>query len=414
MIAEIQLREGHFSEALDYARRALDFNRINVPALSVMAVTQRRLDRRADASNTQNQILEIDPLNHLAAAEAWLMTASEQNRNHLTSMIRSELPHESYLELAIYYADLGMAQEAIRILRLSPSHPIIDYWLAYLTKDDAPAESKRLLESAAQASPRLVFPFRNETLPVLQWALSQRRDWKTLYYAGLLNWSQGHNAEAATLLSECRMLPDYGPFYLTRAELAKKSGQEARIEDLEKARQLAPDEWRSWLALARQFSGSPSPAEALKALEMAKSGFEKFPGNFVLGMEYAKTLINLGRYQDALDVLARLTVLPYENASEGRVLYEKAHLLLAGECIRNRKYEEALAHIAKSREWPEHLGVGKPYDPDERLQAFMESYCSKKLGKDATSMDNSAIEKLRSDLKRTSPWKSELLTALSR
>jgi len=414
MIAEIQLKEGRLLDALAYARRALDFNRTDVPALSVMEVAQRKLGRQADASRTQSAILDIDPLNHLAAAEAWLMAASGRNRNRLTSSIRSEFPHESYLELAIYYADLGMTQEAIRILRLSPAHPIVDYWLAYLIKEDAPAESKTLLERAAQASPRLVFPFRSETMPVFQWALSQRRDWKTLYYAGLLLWSQGRYTEAAAMMAECKMLPDYGPFYLTRVELAKKIGQAPRIEDLEKTRELAPDEWRSWLALAREFSGSPSVTEARKGLEFAKSGFEKFPGNFVLGMEYAKALIDTAGYRDALAVLDRLTVLPYENASEGRVLYEKAHLLLAGENIRNKKYQEALAHIAKSREWPEHLGAGKPYDPDERLQALMESYCNGKLGKATGTMDSKTLDQLKAELKRTNPWKLELMSLTSR
>ena len=216
------------------------------------------------------------------------------------------------------------------------------------------------------------------------------------------------------MMAECSMLPDYGPFYLTRAELAKQTGQALRIEDLEKARELAPDEWRSWLALAREFSGSTSAAEAGKALEFAKSGFEKFPGNFVLGMEYAKALIDTAGYRAALDILDRLTVLPYENASEGRVLYEKAHLLLAGENIRNKKYEEALAHVAKSKEWPEHLGVGKPYDPDERLQALMESHCNGKLGKATGTMDSKTLDQLKTELKRTSSWKLELMSVVSR
>ena len=122
-------------------------------------------------------------------------------------------------------------------------------------------------------------------------------------------------------------------------------------------------------------AATPSSPSSIRLWIWHGRGFRKFPENFVLGMEYAKALIDTKQFQAALDVLDRLVVLPYENASEGRVLYEKAHLLLAGEDIRNRKYDDALAHIAKSREWPEHLGVGKPYDPDERLQAFMENIC---------------------------------------
>jgi hypothetical protein len=148
-------------------------------------------------------------------------------------------------------------------------------------------------------------------------------------------------------------------------------------------------------------------------VDIAKTGFDKFPENFALGMEYAKALIDTNQHQAALEVMDRLEVLPYENASEGRVLYEKAHLLLAGENIRNKKYQEALAHIAKSKEWPEHLGVGKPYDPDERLQDVMERHCKDKLGeRTGKTINSSALEKLKADLKRTSPWKYELLRGL--
>jgi tetratricopeptide (TPR) repeat protein len=410
LIAEMDLIGARFEDAVEHGRRALDFNRYNIPALSAMAVALRKLGRRAEALRTESEILDIDALNHLAAAEAWFLDSSEQNRVKLTSFIRSELPQETYLELASYYTGIGLNQEAVRILQFAPSHPIVDYWLAYLTKDESPAESKGYLDKATQASPRLVFPFRDETIPVLQWALTQSRDWKTLYYAALIVWSKGRLEEAAGLLEECKNVPDFGPFYLARAELRRRAGQKPEIDDYRKAWELAPDEWRTWLALARQYSEQSflDPAR-----DTAKTGFAKFPENFMLGLEYAKALIDAKQFRAALDVLDRLVVLPYENASEGRVLYEKAHLLLAGEDIRNKKYEEALAHIAESKEWPEHLGVGKPYDPDERLQDVMERYCRDKSGeRTGPSINSSALEKLRADLKRTSPWKYELLQRL--
>ena len=48
-------------------------------------------------------------------------------------------------------------------------------------------------------------------------------------------------------------------------------------------------------------------------------------------------------------------------------------------CIRDRiktgKIEKAISTIEKSKEWPENLGVGKPYDPDEGLQNILLDYC---------------------------------------
>jgi tetratricopeptide (TPR) repeat protein len=411
LIAETHLMQSRFEDAAEYARRALDFNRANISALSALALAERKLNRQEFARRAQREIMSLDPLNHLAAAEACFLNGSQRNWNQLTSLIKSELPHETYLELAIYYAGLGMKAEAVQVLHLAPAHPLVDYWLAYLAKDESPAQGKALLAKAIQESPRLVFPFREETIPVLQWGLSQQRDWKTLYYLALIYWSKGRLEEAAGLLQECEARPDYGPFYLTRAELLRKTMPKAPAEDYKKALDLAPDDWRPWLALARLYSGSSSFQEAL---DLAQRGYEKFPGNFVLGMEYARALIDSARYQEALDVLTPMVVLPYEGASEGRVLFEKAHLLLAGENVRSGKYEEALAHIAKSKEWPENLGVGKPYDPDERLQDFMENLCNTRMGKGAKTLDRGALEKLRADLLKSRSWKSDLLTTLFR
>jgi len=408
LTAEIDLKEAHFDEAAEHARRSLDFNRFNIPALSALAIAQRKLGQKGEASLTRREILDIDPLNHFAAAEEWFANASARSRDQFTSFIRSELPHETYLELACFYVRIGLTKEAVQILRLSPSHPMVDYWLAYL--DELPEGRQSYLEKATHASPMQVFPFRDEDIPVLRWALTEKRDWKTLYYLALILWSKGRLEEAAGLLEECKNVPDFGPFYLARAELRRRAGQEPEIDDYRKAWELAPEEWRTWLALARRYSELRSLKEAL---DITKTGFDKFPENFALGMEYAKALIDTNQHQAALEVMDRLEVLPYENASEGRVLYEKAHLLLAGENIRNKKYQEALAHIAKSKEWPEHLGVGKPYDPDERLQDVMERHCKDKLGeRTGKTINSSALEKLKADLKRTSPWKYELLRGL--
>ena len=48
--------------------------------------------------------------------------------------------------------------------------------------------------------------------------------------------------------------------------------------------------------------------------------------------------------------------------------------------IKQKKYKEALKYIENSKKWPENLGAGKPYDPDERLQDLLSAYCYKKTG----------------------------------
>jgi hypothetical protein len=90
-------------------------------------------------------------------------------------------------------------------------------------------------------------------------------------------------------------------------------------------------------------------------------------------MAHARTLLLSGRVEEGLAILERLQVLPYEGATEGRALWREAHLRLAIASLSAGDLEEAERHLAGAREWPEHLGAGKPYtaDVDERLEDWL-------------------------------------------
>jgi hypothetical protein len=47
--------------------------------------------------------------------------------------------------------------------------------------------------------------------------------------------------------------------------------------------------------------------------------------------------------------------------------------------IKNKKYTDALKMIEKSKEWPENLGVGKPFEVDTRIQDYLQIFCLDRL-----------------------------------
>jgi hypothetical protein len=51
------------------------------------------------------------------------------------------------------------------------------------------------------------------------------------------------------------------------------------------------------------------------------------------------------------------------------------------ELMKKKKYVDAINMIDKSKEWPEHLGVGKPFDVDTRIQDYLNIYCLDKLNR---------------------------------
>ena len=55
--------------------------------------------------------------------------------------------------------------------------------------------------------------------------------------------------------------------------------------------------------------------------------------------------------------------------------------------IKSKKYAEAIKMIEKSKEWPERLGVGKPYDVDTRIQDYLNIYCLEKMKKGNETAD---------------------------
>jgi tetratricopeptide (TPR) repeat protein len=114
-----------------------------------------------------------------------------------------------------------------------------------------------------------------------------------------------------------------------------------------------------------------------KALPVAGSFYLAHPGKYIMGMLYAKVLLLNRQYAAADAALARLNIIPFEGATEGRELYREAKLMQAMQQMKKENYRKALSFIAQSRQWPENLGVGRPYeeDIDARLEDWMSYLC---------------------------------------
>ncbi len=100
-------------------------------------------------------------------------------------------------------------------------------------------------------------------------------------------------------------------------------------------------------------------------------------------MLYAKALVEVKKYHQSLKVLKSTTVLPSELAMLSRNIYFDAHVFLAHQYIQEKKYTKAIKLLNDSKEWPEHLGVGRPYNADNRLQDYLLAICFEKLKKDS-------------------------------
>jgi hypothetical protein len=354
-IAAIYFADGEMLKCLKYANQSLDYNRYNTNALKLKALAFEKTGQLQDRESVLSEILEIDPLNSFARFE---------KNDDFAKVLYYEMPDQICLELAIWYNNMGLNEKAVKVLNSTNPTPLINYWLAYILNDT------KILEKATSAPVAYVFPFRDETVKVLEWAHNQNPNWKNNYYLGLIFWSKGQIDVAADYFKSCETKPEYFAFYLTRFEMLNGKTAYNGETDLIKAQQLAPNEWRTLLALSQFYEENQNYG---KALEWAKKGYTQFSDNYILAYQLSKNLLISGEYKEALNILTKTNILPNEGASYGRTTYRQACVLDAINNLKNNKNKTAVSRINMAREWPENLGVGKPYVTDERIEDYLES-----------------------------------------
>jgi len=409
-LAELEFLNGSTRESAQLAERALQEGSRTISARQLLAVLARCGGDTVLAHTRLNALMEIDPLSHLARFERYLLDGSTASLEAFTGLIRNELPHETYIEIASFYLRLDLLGEAALLLSLAPDQPVVNLWRAYLAeKLERGEESTKLLERALGSDPTLVFPHRRESVDILRWAGRRSPGWKTDYYLALLLWHLGRTEEAADLFEQSGELPDFAPFYLARTSLRKDDPERART-DYDRAIQVAPTTWRPYHALTVFLNAQGRFSESLAiSTEAARC----FPDHTGIQFLHARTLLLKRDYHRTLQILDAITILPAEGARDGREIYHQACVLLALDEIRQGSNARAISLLNRARLWPEHLGSGRPYDPDTRMEDYLEATARRRMGDTAIadSLLSSVAEYTRSERKRSSP--NDLLGAIA-
>ena len=120
-------------------------------------------------------------------------------------------------------------------------------------------------------------------------------------------------------------------------------------------------------------------AEAEKIISRT---FKNNTENYFAGMLLAKIFNASGKFEKSIDLLKDLKILPYEHSTEGRKIYTKAYIGSTSQNLMSNNNEKALERLKESLLWPEHLGAGKPFDPEERIQRFLMAFAYINQNKD--------------------------------
>ena len=371
-LSRLYLRERNYEKALGFAGRAVDYNRYNIEALQLQAVIFRYMKDGPNESEVLKTILSFDPLNHFSRFERYLMKSDEESKKMFVSLIRNELPQETFIELAVWYFNSGCPVEAEKVFSLSPQNAETIYWLSFL-------QHKKV--NCSDINPAFAFPFRSETGAVLEQLLAGQQDWLLKYSLALIYKDRNRIDESVSLLISCGDSPDFAPFYVTRAEILAGKNDSQCEADLKKA-VTVDNQSRYQLRLANFYINHQ---QYDKALAITEAFYKLHPDNFVIGSLYAKSLLLNKKYRETDALLTKINIIPTEGATEGHELFREAKLMQATQMIQKKNYKEALRFIAGARQWPENLGVGKPYDEDidYRLEDWMTYVCYQKMKKNS-------------------------------
>jgi tetratricopeptide (TPR) repeat protein len=191
-LARISAISGDFTKALGQINESLATNIRNNSAICFKAGIQRRKSDYTGAAITLGAILNTDPLDFRAANESYLVARSSGNQNkadaELTLLNKKMRDFDfNYLELAVAYLNDGLYEEAEDILtRFKGNNPIISYYLGYISDHNGKkTDAEKYFKTGSGQSVDYIFPFRLETVKVLETALKYNpADGKAYYYLG--------------------------------------------------------------------------------------------------------------------------------------------------------------------------------------------------------------------------------------
>ncbi|MBM3708317.1 MAG: hypothetical protein FJW69_08300 [Actinobacteria bacterium] len=343
----------------------MDLNRLHAKAHGMLALALRKLGRKEEAQEVLEAILaELEPLDVFARAELWSLDASEEQTAALRARIDGDA--QALLELASDYMGVAQWEDAVSILRTwpgvaeeKPAHPMVYYYLAYCYDK---AGEQELAESfnhlASEMDPAYAFPHRLEELDILSRALEMDPDdaracayQGTLLYA-LRRYDEGIQAWKNSLALEQNAVVHRN---LGKALwLYKKDLAGARAE-YELAIAYSSSDYRLYADLFDILTEMNAPAEERLTL------LAKAPQHGRLQARLAALLVELKRWEQAIEVLGAMRFDPYEGESLTRPAYYQAYVGRGLERYGRGDLPGALSDLEQALRYPRNLGVGKSH-----------------------------------------------------
>lgn len=367
-LAELDCRRHDYAKALEHVNEAIAANAYNTKALNLKAVILRRLQKPLEAAAVLNKVFEIDVL------DPW---AKLQDSAYIKSPDMN-LDLETCLEVAAIYANAGFYQEAVDVLTpLStsaqfPASPMLFYDLGFYC-DQLGDQSRAhfYLQKAASLPADYCFPFRLESIDVLQHAIRlQPTDALAHYALGnlLYDWQPEKaidhwNAAVALKPAFAAAFRNLGFGYAHTFGDNDKS-----IQFYEKAIKLNPQDARLLNELDVLYEAVNAPLSKRQALFSAHSKTALKRDDALARLVEVQVLA--GDYDPAIRTLSTHHFNVWEGGGSIHDLFVNAHLMRGLRRFERKKYAQALEDFHAALEYPDNLEVGRPIEDDQSCRTL--------------------------------------------
>ncbi|QDU88831.1 tetratricopeptide repeat protein [Pirellulimonas nuda] len=365
-LARISTREGEWVEAEGLLRQCLDGNAGRHQAVHLLVCVLYELGRHEEAERVAADELRRDPFNVGVLFERARVAGASDD----VFRRRMRADDHNYTVLAADYLAAGLEDRACEVLqrfvdRESHGEPtsMLLYHLALALRLSGDATAADLVLSQAAAAPRGgFFPNTLADLAALRSAIDLRPDdaaaWcdlgnllfsKKRYVAGMACWEK--TCELDPTAAQPRR-------NLGLAYFNKRHDAGAAWRMLSEAHRLAPSDARVLYELdqlAKRLNHDPAGR-----LERLQGGAECVAARDDLLIEKITLLNQLGRHQQALEVLLSRSFHPWEGG-EGKASaqYVLSLVELARRAIAVQEWDGAKTLLSRALDWPHSLGEGK-------------------------------------------------------
>ncbi|MEG0038175.1 MAG: DUF5107 domain-containing protein [Bacteroides sp.] len=387
-LAQLSVAAERWEEALEEIEKSLVRNWHNLRGRHLKAIILRHLERRQEALAWIEDSLQIDRFNYGCLFEKYILTGDERDRDALRTLMRPEAMN--YENLVLDYTSAGCFQEALLVSQLAiglavNGRTLLHFYQSWcLIRLGRTAEARNAIATAESQPADCCFPNALEAIEalrsVIDFAVTAP---KAHYYLGNLWYDKRQYADAIALWEESIRQDASFPTVLRNLSLAyfNKLGRcDEAVALLERAFALDTTDARILMELDQLYKRlNRSHQERIDRLDRYKEvAFSRDD----LYLEYVTLLNQLGRYQEAIELIDLRKFHPWEGG-EGKVpaQYQIARMECAKELLKAGDYEQALQRIDECFVYPPHLGEGKLHGAQENDFNYYKALVLQQLGR---------------------------------